>query len=58
MTCFGLYLITFLKMLYKDGRPFWLIPVIDGYECMFDFAGPGYHLYIITFFWSYNIIMY
>jgi hypothetical protein len=25
---------------------------------MFDFAGPGYHLYIITFFWSYNIIMY
>ena len=58
MTCFGLYLITFLKMLYKDGRPFWLIPPIDGYECMFDFAGPGYHLYIITFFWSYNIIMY
>jgi hypothetical protein len=45
-------------MLYKDGRPFWLIDQIDGYDCMFDFAGPGYHLYIITFFWSYNIIMY
>jgi hypothetical protein len=25
---------------------------------VFDFAGPGYHLYIITFFWTYNIIMY
>jgi hypothetical protein len=58
LTCFGLYFITFLKLLYKDGRPFWLIDPIDGYDCMFDFAGPGYHLYIITFFWTYNIIMY
>ena len=58
MTCFGIYFITFLKLLYKDGRPFWINPDINGYECSFDFAGPGYHLYIITFFWAYNIVMY
>jgi len=58
MTCFGIYLITFLKLLYKDGRPFWINADIIGYECMFDFAGPAYHLYMITFFWLYNIIMY
>jgi hypothetical protein len=57
-SCFGIYFITFLKLLYKDGRPFWIKPAIIGYECSFDFAGPGYHLYIITFFWAYNIIMY
>ena len=58
MTCFGFYFITFLKLLYKDGRPFWLSESIIGYDCVFDFAGPGYHLFIISFFWTYNIIMY
>jgi len=58
LTCFGLYIITFLKLLYKDGRPFWLNSDIIGYQCMFDFAGPGYHLYTIAFFWSYCIVMY
>jgi hypothetical protein len=58
LTCFGLYFITFLKLLYKDGRPFWIKENIIGYECFFDFGAPGYHLYILTFFWAYNIIMY
>lgn len=58
LTCFGFYFITFLKLLYKDGRPFWLDSQVTSYDCVFDFAGPGYHLYIITFFWTYNIIMY
>lgn len=58
LTCFGLYFITFLKLLYKDGRPFWIKENIIGQECFFDFGAPGYHLYILTFFWSYNIIMY
>lgn len=58
LTCFGFYFITFLKLLYKDGRPFWLDDNITSYDCVFDFAGPGYHLFIITFFWTYNIIMY
>ena len=47
-----------MKLLYKDGRPFWLNEKITSHDCVFDFAGPGYHLYIITFFWTYNIIMY
>lgn len=58
LTCFGIYFITFLKLLYKDGRPFWIGTDIKGYDCAFDFAGPGYHLYTITFFWTYNIVMY
>lgn len=24
LTCFGVYIMTFLKLIYKDGRPFWL----------------------------------
>jgi len=24
LTCFGLYFLTFLKLIYKDGRPFWV----------------------------------
>jgi hypothetical protein len=58
LTCFGLYIITFLKLLYKDGRPFWIQADIKGQSCQFDFGGPGYHLYTVTFFWFYNIVMY
>lgn len=58
LTCFGFYIITFLKLLYKDGRPFWVETDVKGYACAFDFSGPSYHLYTITFFWAYNIIMY
>lgn len=29
-----------------------------GYRCRFDFGGPSYHLYTLTTFWAYNIIMY
>lgn len=58
MTCFGIFFITFLKLLYKDGRPFWINSDIIGYQCSFDFAGPGYHLHNLTFFWAYNIVMY
>ena len=58
MTCFGIYIMTFLKLLYKDARPFWLDIGIQGYKCQFDFAAPCYHLYTVTFFWSYNIVMY
>ena len=58
LTCFGIYIMTFLKLLYKDGRPFWVEPDIKGYSCAFDFAGPAYHLFILTFFWVYNLVMY
>lgn len=58
LTSFGIYFITFLKLLYKDGRPFWLSNPVQGLMCLFDFSGPAYHLFILTFFWCYNIIMY
>ena len=58
LTSFGIYFITFLKLLYKDGRPFWLSAPIKGLICAFDFSGPAYHMFILTFFWCYNIIMY
>lgn len=58
ITCFGYYILTVLKLLYKDGRPFWLSQEVYGYRCRFDFGGPSYHLYTITTFWIYNIIMY
>lgn len=58
LTCFGLYFITFLKLLYKDGRPFWISGPVEGLICYFDFGGPAYHLFIMCFFWVYNVIMY
>jgi len=58
LTCFGLFFMTFLKLLYKDGRPFWIDENIKSYDCAFDFSGPSYHLFILSFFWFYNIIMY
>lgn len=58
ITCFGYYFMTTLKLLYKDGRPFWLSQDIVGYRCRFDFGGPSYHLYTLLTFWVYNIIMY
>ena len=42
LTSFGIYIITFLKLLYKDGRPFWLSGPVEGQVCDFDFSGPSY----------------
>lgn len=58
ITSFGYFILTVLKLLYKDGRPFWLSNEVVGYICRFDFAGPSYHLYTLITFWAYNIIMY
>jgi len=58
ITCFGYYILTCLKLLYKDARPFWLSTEITGFRCRFDFAAPSYHLYTLMTFWAYNIIMY
>lgn len=58
ITSMGYYILTVLKLAYKDPRPFWLDQKIHGYRCRFDFGGPSYHLYTLTTFWAYNIIMY
>ena len=58
ITSFGYYFLTVLKLLYKDGRPFWVSKEIIGYRCRFDFGGPSYHLYTLVTFWTYNVVMY
>jgi PAP2 superfamily len=58
ITCIGYYILTFLKLIYKNPRPFWLSEEIHGLDCRFDFGGPSYNLYTLTTFWAYNIIMY
>ena len=58
ITSFGYYIMTCLKLVYKDARPFWVSNEIFGHSCKFDFGAPSYHLYTIITFWIYNIIMY
>jgi hypothetical protein len=58
LTCFGLFFITILKLLYKDGRPYWVDGDIQAGLCLFDFSGPSYAMFILCFFYSYLIIMY
>jgi hypothetical protein len=58
ITCMGYYILTVLKLLYKDARPFWLSKEVLGFRCRFDFGAPSYHLYTLVTFWVYNIIMY
>ena len=45
-------------MIYKDGRPFWIDDEINAYHCAFDFSGPSYHMFIITFMYPYVLIIY
>ena len=58
ITCLGYYVLTVLKLIYKDARPFWISSEVEPYRCRYDFAGPSYHLYTIITFWVYNVIMY
>ncbi len=55
---FGIYIITFLKLIYKDGRPFWIDDDVKAYYCAFDFSGPSYHMFILTFLYPYLAILY
>jgi len=58
ISCFGYYILTCLRLMYKDTRPFWLSSDVIGHSCKFDFGSPSYHLYTLVTFWAYNIIMY
>ena len=59
LTCLGLLIISFLNMLFKDARPFWTSPLVkDNSHCYFDFGSPDAELFILTFFYSYILIMY
>lgn len=54
----GAFIITILKMFYKVPRPFWIDSEIKGKECLMDFSGPSEIQFFMTYFYSYNIIMF
>lgn len=58
ITSFGYYILTVIKLFYKDGRPFLMSREVIGYSCRFDFGSPSYHLYTLITFWFYNLVMY
>ena len=56
---FGLYFLTILNTFYKDGRPFWNVAKITSNgHCLYDFGSPSVTTFILTFFYSYILIMY
>jgi len=56
---FGLYLLYLMALVFRDGRPFWILPNIESYgHCYFGFGAPNGMTYQLGFFWLYNLIMY
>ena len=59
VTGFGIYLIAFMQLSFKSGRPFWDVAEISSNgHCLFDFSGPSESAFIMTFFWPYVLIMF
>ena len=59
VTCIGIYLLAFMQMMFKSGRPFWdNAEISSNGHCYFGFAGPSQGTYLMTFFWPYIIIMF
>lgn len=52
------FLISILKLFYKVPRPYWVDEKVHGKECLMDFSGPSDNEFFMTFFYSYNIIMF
>jgi hypothetical protein len=56
-TSFGIFLVAFISMLFKDGRPFWDLDKINSNgNCFFSFAGPDIRQFILTFVCPYLFI--
>lgn len=59
LTCIGIFAMGVMNMFYKDSRPFWDAMSITSYgHCFFTFASPDTSMFILTFFYTYNLIMY
>lgn len=54
----GAFLIAMLKLFYKVPRPYWIDAKVEGKECLMDFSGPSDCLFFMSFFYSYNIIIF
>lgn len=58
VTAIGIFIVSFLNMIYKDGRPFWNSPEINSYKhCVFSFASPSMNSFNSFFFCTYKYIM-
>lgn len=55
---FGAYIIGIIKLFYKVPRPYWMDGRVRGLECLMDFSGPSDRLFFVTFFYSYNLIIF
>ena len=54
----GAFLIALIKLFYKVPRPFWITDDVKGHLCLMDFSGPSDNQFFMTFFYSYNIIIF
>ena len=58
VTCVGIYMIAFMNIIYKDGRPFWNNKsIISNGLCYFDFSSPSENSFLSFFFLNYMLIM-
>lgn len=58
VTAVGIYFMSFLNLIYKDGRPFWNNSEIKSENhCVFSFASPSTTCFIVFFFNFYMLIM-
>ena len=58
VTFFGIFMISFIKLIYQIPRPFWKYLEIKGKKCSYDFSGPSDHAFVTTFFYSYAILIF
>lgn len=58
VTFFGIFIISFTKLVYQIPRPFWKYLDIEGKKCSYDFSGPSDHTFVTTFFYSYVILIF
>lgn len=54
----GAFVISIIKLFYKVPRPYWIDPKVEGMECHMDFSGPSSSQFFMTFFYSYNIVIF
>lgn len=58
VTAVGIFFVSFLNLMYKDGRPFWnASAILSENHCVFSFASPSGTSFTVFFFNFYMLIM-
>lgn len=55
---FGEFMISIVKVMYKEPRPYWVIENVGAYRCEHDFEGPSDHTFIVVFIGTYLNLIY